>query len=123
MSLPVCDHIDLDILQVVNKSVVQKHSTEGAYNHEMYFFVSLSAVKMLQCKELSFFLDFIYFWRTRKRSRHVCAHWRARACICARMAHRTKHGCLIHVCNTDTSHVLYNTSLLGKYYLDMIAVS
>jgi hypothetical protein len=25
----------LDILQVVNKSVLEKHSAEGAYSHEM----------------------------------------------------------------------------------------
>ena len=57
LSLSVCDHIDLDILQVVNKSVVEKHLTEGAYRYEMFFFFSLSAAKMLHCKELFVFFS------------------------------------------------------------------
>jgi hypothetical protein len=44
-------------------------------------------------------------------------------CLCARMAHRKKLGCLIHVCNTDALHVLYNMSFLGNYNFDLIAVS
>ena len=35
LSLPVCDHIGLDMLQVANKFVLDKYSTEDAYSHEM----------------------------------------------------------------------------------------
>jgi hypothetical protein len=45
LSLPVCDHIDLDILQVGNKSVVEKYLTEGAYSYEMYFFCQFVSSK------------------------------------------------------------------------------
>jgi hypothetical protein len=37
LSLPGCDYIGLDIMQVVNKTVVEKHSTKGAFNYEVYF--------------------------------------------------------------------------------------
>jgi hypothetical protein len=56
-SAPVCSHIGLDIMQAVNKSVVDSELTEVHIDMKCVGAVSSSAVKTLHCKELSILLS------------------------------------------------------------------
>jgi len=68
-------------------------------------------------QEVVRFLDFFKLLADKETVR-ICVF----VCARARMAHHTEHGCLIHVCNTDALHLLCNTSLLGNYNFDLIAL-